>query len=46
MIARELLGTACVPDGVELSEDPILHARPGAYAESVLRRSGVSRDTA
>lgn len=33
-----------VPDGVELSGDPILHARPGAYAESVLRRSGVARD--
>jgi catalase len=32
-----------VPDGIVLSRDPILHARPGAYAESVYRRSGVRR---
>lgn len=32
-----------VPAGIELSEDPILHARPHAYAESVFRRSGVRR---
>jgi catalase len=32
-----------VTDGVELSDDPILHFRPHAYAESVLRRSGVAR---
>jgi catalase len=32
-----------LPDGIEPSDDPILHARPGAYAESVLRRSGVAR---
>jgi catalase len=31
-----------VIDGVECSADPILHARRGAYAESVLRRSGVA----
>jgi catalase len=31
-----------VVDGVELSGDPILHARRGAYAVSVLRRSGVA----
>lgn len=32
-----------VPEEVELSEDPILHARSHAYAESVFRRSGVRR---
>ena len=32
-----------VTDGIELSDDPILHFRPHAYAESVLRRSGVAR---
>lgn len=32
-------------DGIELSNDPILLARPHVYAESVLRRSGVPRDT-
>lgn len=31
-----------VVDGVECSDDQILHARRGAYAESVLRRSGVA----
>ena len=31
-----------VVDGVELSGDAILHARRGAYAQSVLRRSGVA----
>ena len=33
-----------VPDGIELSNDPILLARPHIYAESVYRRSGVRRD--
>jgi catalase len=28
-----------VPDGVQLSDDPILHARPGAYSVSVARRT-------
>src|SRR5918997_1587595 len=32
-----------VTDGIELSDDPILHFRSDAYAESVLRRSGVAR---
>lgn len=32
-----------VPDGIELSEDRILHARPHAYEESVYRRAGVRR---
>lgn len=32
-----------VPDGIELSEDRILHARPHAYAESVFRRTGQRR---
>jgi catalase len=30
-------------DGIEPSDDPILHIRPYAYAESVRRRSGPSR---
>ena len=29
-----------VTDGIELSDDPILHFRPRAYAVSVTRRSG------
>lgn len=33
-----------VTDGIECSNDRILHARPNAYAESVFRRSGVRRD--
>lgn len=32
-----------VVDGIECSDDPILHARSWAYSESVLRRTGVSR---
>jgi catalase len=32
-----------VTDGIEPSDDPILHARSGAYSVSVERRSGVSR---
>jgi catalase len=32
-----------VTDGIELSDDPILRFRPHAYAESVLRRTGVAR---
>lgn len=32
-----------VTDGIETSDDPILHARSHAYAESVLRRTGVAR---
>jgi catalase len=32
-----------VTDGIELSDDPILRFRTHAYAESVLRRSGVAR---
>ncbi len=35
-----------VCDGIELSDDPILRFRSDAYAVSVLRRSGVSRDQA
>jgi catalase len=34
-----------VVDGVELSDDPILHARPGAYSVSVERRTKVPRPT-
>jgi catalase len=30
--------------GIELSDDPILRFRTDAYAESVLRRTGVARD--
>jgi catalase len=33
-----------VPDGIELSADPILHIRPDAYAVSVERRSGARRE--
>ena len=33
-----------VVDGIELSDDPILRFRPDAYAESVQRRSGATRD--
>jgi catalase len=33
-----------VTDGIELSADPILLFRTRAYAESVLRRSGVARE--
>lgn len=32
-----------VTDGIECSDDPILHARPNAYEESVFRRAGVRR---
>lgn len=32
-----------VTDGIECSDDPILHARSHAYAVSVLRRSGIAR---
>jgi catalase len=35
-----------VTDGIELSNDEILLARAGAYAESVYRRSGVRRQSA
>jgi len=33
-----------VTDGIELSDDPVLRFRTHAYAESVLRRSGIARD--
>jgi catalase len=33
-----------VTDGIELTDDPILRFRTHAYAESVLRRSGIARD--
>ncbi len=33
-----------VTDGIELSGDRILNFRPDAYAVSVFRRTGVSRD--
>ena len=33
-----------VTDGIELSDDPILRFRTRAYAESVLRRTGIARD--
>ena len=32
-----------VTDGIELSDDPILHVRSHAYSVSVERRSGVPR---
>jgi catalase len=32
-----------VPDGIELSDDPILQIRSAAYSVSVERRSGVAR---
>jgi catalase len=32
-----------VTHGIELSDDPILRFRTHAYAESVLRRSGIAR---
>jgi catalase len=32
-----------VTDGIELSDDPILHIRSHAYSVSVERRSGVPR---
>jgi len=35
-----------VSDGIELSEDRILHARSPAYSESVKRRAGVGREAA
>jgi catalase len=35
-----------VPDGIVLSDDPILLARPGAYSASVARRTSSSRDRA
>lgn len=35
-----------VTDGIELSDDPILHIRTLVYGESVRRRSGVQRPTA
>jgi catalase len=35
-----------VTDGIEPSDDPILQARTHAYAESVLRRTGVARQPA
>lgn len=35
-----------VPDGIECSDDPILHARARAYAASVERRSGAPRPAA
>ena len=34
-----------VTDGIELSDDPILRFRTHAYAESVVRRTGVARDS-
>ena len=33
-----------ITDGIELSDDAILRFRTRAYSESVLRRTGVSRD--
>ena len=32
-----------LPDGIESSDDPILHSRPHVYAESVRRRTGGNR---
>jgi catalase len=32
-----------VTDGIELTDDPILHARPGAYRVSVARRTRPDR---
>lgn len=34
---------ARVPDGIELTDDPILRFRSEAYSESVKRRSGIAR---
>ncbi len=36
-------GPTRVTDGIELSDDPILHIRTYVYAESVRRRTGVER---
>jgi catalase len=38
-----VMDPARVTDGIELSDDPILHARPGAYSVSVERRMQVPR---
>ena len=35
---------ARIVDGIELSDDPILHARPRAYSVSAYRRLGVETD--
>ncbi len=35
-----------VADGIECSEDPILHFRPQAYSDSVARRTGAAAATA
>jgi catalase len=32
-----------ITDGIELSDDPILHIRTYVYGESVRRRTGVER---
>jgi catalase len=34
-----------ITDGIELTDDPILRFRTDAYAESVLRRSGIARNS-
>lgn len=34
-----------VTDGIELSDDPVLHIRTHLYGESARRRSGVERPT-
>jgi catalase len=33
-----------VSDGIECSDDPVLRFRPAAYADSIARRSGATRD--
>jgi catalase len=38
-----VMDPARVIDGIEMSDDPILHARPGAYSVSVERRMQVPR---
>jgi catalase len=40
-----VMDPARVIDGIDLSDDPILHARPGAYSVSVERRTKVPRPT-
>jgi catalase len=40
----EVFDPARIVDGVELSDDPVLHARPRAYSVSAYRRWGVETD--
>ena len=40
----DVFDPARIVDGIELSDDPILHARPRAYSVSAYRRLGVETD--